>query len=183
MRDIFSKKVIAGVVLLVVIIVGIFAFVSWYKKAAPPKINNIVTEIQNTSPKIKVIGTSVQGRKIESYTYGNGETHIAFVGGIHGGYEWNSVLLAYQFVDYLNANPDVIPKNISVSIIPSANPDGVFKVIGKEGRFTIADISTGVSEAPGRFNANNVDLNRNFDCKWQATSTWQNKIESACLAQ
>ncbi len=179
MRDIFSKKVIAGVVLLVVIIVGIFAFVSWYKKAAPPKINNIVTEIQNTSPKIKVIGTSVQGRKIESYTYGNGETHIAFVGGIHGGYEWNSVLLAYQFVDYLNANPDVIPKNISVSIIPSANPDGVFKVIGKEGRFTIADISTGVSEAPGRFNANNVDLNRNFDCKWQATSTWQNKIESA----
>ena len=101
MRDIFSKKVIAGVVLLVVIIVGIFAFVSWYKKAAPPKINNIVTEIQNTSPNIKVIGTSVQGRKIESYTYGNGETHIAFVGGIHGGYEWNSVLLAYQFVDYL----------------------------------------------------------------------------------
>ena len=25
----------------------------------------------------------------------------------------------------------------------------------------------------GRFNANNVDLNRNFDCSWQATSSWR----------
>jgi hypothetical protein len=31
----------------------------------------------------------------------------------------------------------------------------------------------------GRFNMNDVDLNRNFDCRWQATSTWQSKIVSA----
>jgi 3-deoxy-D-arabino-heptulosonate 7-phosphate (DAHP) synthase len=51
----------------------------------------------------KVVGTSVEGRKIESYTYGNGDTHLLLVGGIHGGYEWNSVALAYQVMDYFKA--------------------------------------------------------------------------------
>ncbi len=27
----------------------------------------------------------------------------------------------------------------------------------------------------GRFNANDVDLSRNFDCNWQASALWQNK--------
>ncbi|NQV15293.1 hypothetical protein HQ531_07535, partial [bacterium] len=31
---------------------------------------------------------------------------------------------------------------------------------------------------PGRFNANEVDLNRNFDCEWKSTGTWQNKTVS-----
>lgn len=31
-------------------------------------------------------------------------------------------------------------------------------------------------------NADSVDLNRNFDCHWAATSTWQNKPESAGTA-
>jgi hypothetical protein len=82
-------------------------------------------------------------------------------------------------MDYLEAHPDVVPTDISVTVIPSANPDGVFKVIGKEGRFTNSDVPVGISTVPGRFNANNVDLNRNFDCKWQPKSTWQNKTVSA----
>ncbi len=28
---------------------------------------------------------------------------------------------------------------------------------------------------PDRFNANEVDLNRNFDCDWKSTGVWQNK--------
>jgi len=31
----------------------------------------------------------------------------------------------------------------------------------------------------GRFNANNVDLNRNFGCKWQPESTWKGNVVSA----
>jgi hypothetical protein len=31
---------------------------------------------------------------------------------------------------------------------------------------------------PGRFNDNNVDLNRNFDCDWRASGTWQNRTVS-----
>jgi hypothetical protein len=37
-------------------------------------------------------------------------------------------------------------------------------------------------DSPGRFNANNVDLNRNFDCKWKPESTWRGNIVSAGTA-
>ncbi|GMU74172.1 MAG: hypothetical protein AMXMBFR44_3700 [Candidatus Campbellbacteria bacterium] len=135
---------------------------------------------ETPEPVHEVIGASVEGRPIDAYTYGDGETHLLFVGGIHGGYEWNSVLLAYQFLDYLNANPDFVPEHLTVSVIPSANPDGVFKVTGVEGRFTPADVTGNEAvAASGRFNANGVDLNRNFDCKWQPESTWRSQVVSA----
>ncbi len=157
--------------------IGLFAFFISRKKVEPVPVVPVVVE--DTGPKQVVIGTSVEGRVIESFTYGTGDTHLVFVGGIHGGYEWNSVVLAYQVMDYLKANPAAIPKNLSVTIIPSANPDGVFKIVGKEGRFVASDVPAKVATAPGRFNAHEVDLNRNFDCKWQPKSTWQNKVVSA----
>lgn len=128
----------------------------------------------------RVIGNSVEGRNIEAYTYGGGDKHLLFVGGIHGGYEWNSVLLAYEFIDYLEENPDIIPESLTVSVIPSANPDGVYKIINKEGRFTLADAPTDREvTAPGRFNKNEVDLNRNFACRWQPESMWRGNVVSA----
>jgi Zinc carboxypeptidase len=127
-----------------------------------------------------IVGTSVEGREIESYTYGNGEDHLLFVGGVHGGYEWNSVLLAYQAMDYFKANIDTIPQNLTITIIPSLNPDGVFKVVGKEGRFAQIDIpKTKQPVGTGRFNAHGVDLNRNFDCKWKPESMWRGQKVSA----
>jgi predicted deacylase len=125
----------------------------------------------------EVIGHSVQGREIESFTYGEGDTHIVFVGGIHGGYEWNSVVLAYQIKKYLDEHIDEIPKNKRISIIPNANPDGVFKIVQKEGSFLASDVPGG-DHSDGRFNANQVDLNRNFDCKWSPTGTWKSKTVS-----
>ena len=141
------------------------------------------TETTKPGPKYQVIGSSVQGRKIESYTYGTGKTNIVFVGGIHGGYEWNGVLLAYKLMDYLEANSATVPKDLFVTIIPTMNPDGVFAVTGKTGRFTAQDVSIDKTVlATGRFNANKVDLNRNFDCRWQAESTWQDKKTSGGTA-
>ncbi|KKS28645.1 MAG: Peptidase M14 carboxypeptidase A [Parcubacteria group bacterium GW2011_GWA2_43_11] len=126
------------------------------------------------------IGNSVSGRPIEAYTFGNGDTHLLFVGGIHGGYEWNSILLAYALIDQLTATPSLIPLNLQVSVIPSANPDGLFAVLGTGGRFTLDEARTVTdTEGKGRFNSNKVDLNRNFDCKWQPTSTWRDKPVSA----
>lgn len=174
MREFFAKRAIVLSIVFIVLILGSIIYFVFLNDKSPTILVNV-----NTEPKIEIIGKSIQGRSIEAYTFGNGKTHIAFVGGIHGGYEWNSVLLAYQFIDYLNATTTFIPTNMTITVIPSANPDGVYKVIGKEGRFSLADIKSDTSEASGRFNANNIDLNRNFDCKWQATSTWQNKIVSA----
>ena len=192
MRFIFSKQGIIVILAAAVLGGGLLVLMGLRK---PPEVPPVV-ETKEVGPERKVIGRSVEGREIEAYAYGEGETHIrpgglstssldarshlAFVGGIHGGYEWNSVLLAYTFLDYLDTHSGLIPENLKVTVIPSANPDAVFKVTGKEGRFTISDVSTDAEIlASARFNAHKVDLNRNFDCKWKPESTWQSKKVSA----
>lgn len=172
----FGKFIIA---ILVLGALGMGASVYFGGKRETPPAEVVETPIDSWAKK-EIVGTSVEGRAIEAYTYGNGETKLLFVGGIHGGYEWNSVLLAYRFMDHVAANPALIPANLSVIVIPSANPDGVFDVIGKEGRFALADIPTTTQPVgTGRFNARGVDLNRNFDCKWQPESTWRSQKVSA----
>jgi predicted deacylase len=169
--------------ILLLIIIAILGVGGWFMSSRGTAVPPAIPEPVVTGPKHTVIGKSVQGRSIDAYTYGTGPTHLAFVGGVHGGYEWNSVLLAYTFMDYLKDNPDSVPANLSLTIIPSANPDGIFKVTGKEGRFTADEVSTSSAiQASGRFNANKVDLNRNFNCKWQPKSTWRTAEVSAGTA-
>lgn len=178
MKSRVSNKIQIVIGTIVLLSVVVFAFARLSKREIP--VVPVAPVETKTTVTHKVIGKSVEGRSIDAYIYGNGPTHLMFVGGIHGGYEWNSVLLAYQFMDYLKAYPGVIPKNITISVIPSANPDGVYRVIEKEGRFSIADVPVATHvEGTGRFNAHNVDLNRNFDCKWKPKSTWKGKIVSA----
>ena len=176
MRPAYKRPAVIAVI--VVAVIGAFILLGLHNKPqapAPIPISN-----SKNLPVYEVIGTSVEGRKIESYTYGNGKERVIFVGGIHGGYEWNGVLLAYQLMDYLNGNQNAIPDNLTVTVIPDVNPDGVYAVTGKVGRFTVADVSTSTKIlASGRFNADGVDLNRNFDCKWQPKSVWQSKTVSA----
>lgn len=162
------------ILFILVVITGLFIIISNKKELTP------VVEEPKIIEKIETIGASVEGRKIESYTYGSGEKHLVFVGGMHGGYEWNSVLLSYQFIDYLKVNSELVSTSTKITVIPALNPDGVYKVVGKEGVFTKTDVSTSTKVlASGRFNANSVDLNRNFDCKWKPESSWQNKKVSA----
>lgn len=174
----FSKKVFFGVVGLVLVVI---ASIYLFKKEVI--IEEIIEEVvieEKTESRYFVIGKSVEGRDIGLYKFGNGEKNIAFIGGIHGGYEWNSVFLAYKFVDYFSQYPEVIPENLTINIIPSSNPDGLFKVTGKNGRFDVADVSLSkniLEEA--RFNANGVDLNRNFACNWKPESTWRSQVVSA----
>ena len=125
-----------------------------------------------------VIGASVEGREIRVYTFGTGETDLLFIGGIHGGYEYNSILLAYEMVDYFQADMgNSIPDNITVHIVPNLNPDGLHIATGLEGRFLASDVTSYEmhTTGEGRFNANNVDLNRNFDCRWSDTAVWRSK--------
>jgi len=184
MRTFFFKRAIATSIIFVILGVGAIVYFLFFNKAELDTVilDNPIGHVLSQ----RVIGKSVEGRNIDAYTYlpsadveGSDAIHIVFVGGVHGGYEWNSVLLAYRFLDYLEANPSVIPSNITVTVIPSANPDGVYKVVGKEGRFTVADVPDDVATAPGRFNANEVDLNRNFDCKWKPESKWRDAVVSA----
>jgi hypothetical protein len=124
----------------------------------------------------QVIGTSFEGRPITSYHFGHGPQTVIFVGGIHGGYEWNTIMLAYQAIDYFLANPSAVPQHVSLVIIPSANPDGLFGVTGKEGRFDVGDLA--FDTTTGRFNGRGVDLNRNWDCSWSPSALWRDQTVS-----
>lgn len=172
----FSKR---NLIIISIIILGIVVYFIYPRFEEEMIVENI--PVVETVPFIteEIIGKSVEGREIKSYAFGNGKTNLVFVGGIHGGYEWNSTYLAYRFIDFLKENQDFVPSDITVTVIPSANPDGLFKITGKVGRFTVDDVPDSTTNGLGRFNANDVDLNRNFDCKWKPESTWQNKIVSA----
>lgn len=126
----------------------------------------------------KSIGTSHQGRDIVSYQFKNGPNAVLFVGGMHGGYEWNSIVLAYEIIDYFMTNPAEIPDSVSLIVIPSANPDGQYLVTEKEGRFQAEDVKT-EDTFLGRFNAVGVDLNRNWDCDWREDAVWRNQPVNA----
>ncbi len=181
------KTTIVALIVIVLIGLGLY-FVSTKTGEAPVDQATTTPATTTTSTTVEVteetsIGMSKEGREIPVYHYGEGDKEVLFVGGIHGGYEWNTVLLSYQLMDYLEANPDQIPDGVKVTVIPVLNPDGLNKVVGTSGRFTKADVPTTESETvPGRFNANNVDLNRNFDCDWQASGVWQQKTVSGGTA-
>lgn len=87
------------------------------------------------------IGSSVNGRSILAYKFGSGSNRIIFVGGTHGD-ESSSYYTLNSFIDNLEANFSAIPKNKSIIVIPTMNPDGI--------------------ASGSRTNAKNIDLNRNF---------------------
>ncbi len=101
---------------------------------------------------LQVIGSSVAGRPLEVYQFGNGPVEKLIVAGIHGGYEWNTIKLADELIDFLNNFPEVIPPDQTLYILRALNPDGLAR-------------SSGFG---GRANENNVDINRNFPSNWQA---------------
>jgi len=183
------KTTIIALIVIVLIGLGLY-FISTKMGDAPvdqatttPATTTTTTTTTTTVTEETSIGTSKEGREIPVYHYGKGDKEVLFVGGIHGGYEWNTTLLAYELMDYLDANGDKIPEDVKVTVIPVLNPDGLNKVVGTSGRFTKADVpATESATVPGRFNANNVDLNRNFDCDWQASGTWQDKTVSGGTA-
>lgn len=133
-----------------------------------------IPNVEKVNESKTVIGKSVEGREITAYQYGTGATEILLIGGIHGGYSWNTALLGYAVVNHLEANPNIVPSKIKVTVIPVLNPDGLNKVVGTGGQFDKSDVSSSQTVlVSGRFNANKVDLSRNFDCDWQSTGMWQ----------
>lgn len=104
-----------------------------------------------------VVGQSVEGRNILGWRFGTGDQRLLLVGGVHTGFEANTVLLLNELVAHFEGTPvDVLP-GVTLILIPVLNPDGLL-----HGR-TIQ----------GRFNANGVDLNRNWGCEWSPEAYFQ----------
>src|SRR4051812_1588956 len=77
-------------------------------------------------PTPQILGTSVQGRAIEVFTYGSGGQSgrpVLVIGAIHGS-EPTTAVVAQRLGEYLHLNPR-LTANVAVAIIPVANPDGL----------------------------------------------------------
>ena len=174
---------IAGVILLGVVSGwAIFHHQSAPIVPMPVATSTLPTPSVTPTSTVSVIGHSVEGREIQAYTFGTGSRHVLFVGGMHGGYEWNAVVLAFDIVQYFMAHPEAVPSNLTVSIIPDINPDAVAKVATTSRPISERDIVPIKDMVSARFNAHGVDLNRNFDCHWQPTSSFLGKTTSAGTA-
>jgi hypothetical protein len=132
---------------------------------------------------VATIGVSYGGRPIEHHVFGDGPAHVAFVGAIHGGYEWNTANLAYAMIDYFERNPVAVPDAVTLHIVPVANPDGLARVAPGWTTGPIPTPAGVISDTfTGRFNGRDVDLNRNWDCNWQPTGVWRDQVVDAGLA-
>jgi protein MpaA len=89
------------------------------------------------------LGKSVEGRSIRMHLFGERGEVVLIFGGIHGD-EWMSQYVCLCLVDYLLVH-DELYTNRRVAVIPTVNPDGIFRLI--------------------RENARGVDCNRNFPAR------------------
>lgn len=179
------KKVLMIVVAVaVIILVGYGLSTQNSDNPTVPTNDNKVNTVSTTTVEVTqaaegeevVIGTSVEGRDIVAYNYGSGDKRVLVIGGVHGGYSWNTALLGYELKDHFKAQVGTIPEDVTVTIIPVLNPDGLEAAVGTDGMFSASDVSTSQSVLVGsRTNANKVDLSRNFDCNWKADAVWQTK--------
>ncbi len=126
------------------------------------EIISIMDSIRNAHPdivKLDTIGYSVQGRLLlaakvsDNPNLKEDEAEIRIVG-CHHGNEWPSAEIPLYLLAYLTENYGTDPfitnlvDSREIWIMPMVNPDG--------------------HEAQTRYNANNIDLNRNYGYMWNA---------------
>lgn len=97
-----------------------------------------------------VYGTSLQGRPLVAYHFGNSGPVTLYTGAIHGN-EVSSMYMMQSWITELEANPDKIGER-QIVVIPNINPDGV--------------------AAGTRNNSRDVNLSRNFP-----TDNWVKDID------
>lgn len=108
-------------------------------------------------------GRSAQGRDLIAYRFGTGAKTLMLIGGIHMGFEANTVQTVEGLKNHFASHPRDILPDVTLIFVPMLNPDG-----GEYGR-----------QLRGRFNGNNVDLNRNWGCDWSAQAVFRETTVNA----
>lgn len=123
-----------------------------------PTLTTIPTAIPTATPETISINfaTTDLGTPLTLTRIGFGEQVVLLVGGLHAGFAPASVTVAEQMIEHYQANPQAVPTNISLYILPNLNPDS----------------APAQGQLAGRLNSNEVDLNRNWDCRWSADPLW-----------
>ncbi|MCP4420309.1 MAG: murein peptide amidase A [Chloroflexi bacterium] len=94
-----------------------------------------------------LLGNSALGQAIEHVQIGNGPRPFVIIAALHGGHECNTHELVRGMIGRLTTDPTLLPPDVTLHAIPLINPDGC---------------ASGT-----RSNANQVDLNRNWE-----TANW-----------
>lgn len=115
------------------------------------------TPIQNTQTNTNpsVLATLPSGHNIDLYHFGPDKVDVLIIGSIHGSYEISTKMFVDSMIAELQNGSFTIPNNLGVSLIPCMNPVGC---AGEPGNWA------------GRFNSNDVDLNRNWGTLWEPTA-------------
>ena len=119
-------------------------------------------QAQTTPPITDItIGASTEGRPITATRIGTGPRKFVLVGNTHGGPEANTYELMLQLIAYFREHPAEVPPDLSFYLIPTVNPDGL--------------------ALDSRFNARQVDLNRNMDTAIDRciNNDWQHLVSGA----
>lgn len=127
----------------------------------------------------EVIGHSEEGREITVTQFGpKSGTALILMGGIHGLYESNSVELMQEFINYFSQNTP----HITLYILENMNPDSFFTDADLDYQWYDPDgydnSGNKIGSAWSRFNANGVDLNRNWN-----TASWKSDVTYAMLRE
>jgi len=108
--------------------------------------------------KLEEVGKSVERKSIYSYQIGSGKSKILMWSQMHGN-EGTTTKALFDFLNVLNSDNEIVALYLNVFTfycIPMLNPDGASKYT--------------------RVNANDVDLNRDFQAMTQPESTLLRKI-------
>ncbi len=97
------------------------------------------------------IGKSVEGRPLQVYRFGTGPVERLITAGMHGGNEFNTVVLGEELMGYIRLHPETIPPEVTLYFLHALNPDGIARSLSYL----------------GRPNAHQVDLNRNWPDGWK----------------
>jgi hypothetical protein len=110
-----------------------------------------------------ILWKTVSWKDIQLYTFWSWDEHLLYIWWIHGN-ETGTVSLMHKWIYDLYHKSSSIPKHICVHIIPCLNADGYALAQQYPDYLSWGRI--------GKFNANKVDLNRNFlTSNWSADAT------------
>jgi len=157
------------IVFTICVLVGLLSFAGCYQPVRPPEIVSVPTRVPaELAAQRRTVGRSVQNRPLESIVLGQSyprlrgdrlapaEAGVTFIlAAIHGD-EPAGTRLAERLAGHLQQHPELL-QGRQVVILPVANPDGIAHRT--------------------RFNANGVDMNRNF-----ATSNRQDSAQHGYTA-
>lgn len=112
------------------------------------------------------IGKSVRNKPLVATSLGNGPVAVAFIGNIHGGWEPVSREVVEMGLEHFRQTPSEVPDGVTLYFLPTMNPDGYEAGRPLWGNANGSGGAGDVALARTAFNANGIDLNRNFATNW-----------------